>query len=154
PGFLPGSVTAAAGWSISWSNVGPVPGLTSPTDDPSLVNINWTYTDSPTISPGSEEVLQSGFSFQSTFDTIGQAGFASSTRPAADPTNPAGDLTTVNFLLPGDNPPPSTPPPDAPPPDNPPPENPSPESETPEPASLVLFGLGFPLAGLATLVRR
>ncbi len=139
-GFIPGSITAPAGWSFSWSNVGPNPAQTAPNDDPSLPNIKWTYTGSSVISPGSTTVFLTGFSYQSTFGNIGQADFASQTHLDPDPTHPSGrkvsNVTTVDVPDPGNG------------------DTGGGPHDAPEPASLVLLGLGAPLAGLSALLRR
>jgi hypothetical protein len=89
-GFVPGSATAPANWSMTWANTGPVPGQTAPNDDPTLPNIKWTYTGSSIISPGSTSAAILGFSYQSTDGLIGTADFASQTHTDPDPNHPHG----------------------------------------------------------------
>jgi len=129
-GLVPGSITAPAGWAVSWSNTGPTPSQTAPTDDLTLPNIKWTYTGAATISPGGTTVLISGFSYQSTFGLIGEADFASQTHLDPDATHPLGrkvsNVTTVDVPKPSDDPPPP--------------------NDAPEPASVLLSCFG--LAGL------
>jgi hypothetical protein len=42
--FTPGSNLQPAGWTFSSSLVGTNPSLVTPTDNPSLLNLTWTYT--------------------------------------------------------------------------------------------------------------
>lgn len=42
--FVPGSATSPAGWTFSSSLSGITPGKVSPTDDPALANLTWTYS--------------------------------------------------------------------------------------------------------------
>jgi hypothetical protein len=46
--FVAGTAVAPAGWTFSFSNLGPTPSGVLPPDDPSIVNITWTYTG-PTL---------------------------------------------------------------------------------------------------------
>ena len=47
--FNAGSNLQPAGWTFSSSLVGTTPGLTNPTDSPSLLNLTWTYTGTTPI---------------------------------------------------------------------------------------------------------
>ena len=49
--IMPTSTTQPAGWTFSTALVGPTPGLVSPTDNPNLWNLTWTYTGNNAI-PG------------------------------------------------------------------------------------------------------
>jgi hypothetical protein len=133
-GFVPGSVTAPAGWSVKWQNLGPTPNQTAPTDNPNLPNIVWTYVGAAPISPGSTTLSISGFSYESTFGLIGEADFASQTHTDPDKLHPHGravsNVTQVDVPAPGDG----GPPPDA-----------------PEPGSLVLSCFGLVGLGLGAL---
>lgn len=49
--IMPTSTTQPAGWTFSTALVGPTPGLVTPTDNPNLWNLTWTYTGNNAI-PG------------------------------------------------------------------------------------------------------
>jgi hypothetical protein len=50
--IAPGSNTQPTGWTFSQALLGPTAALTSPTDNPSIMNLTWTYTGTTPI-PGS-----------------------------------------------------------------------------------------------------
>jgi hypothetical protein len=52
--FLAGSATQPTGWTLTSSFLGTTPAQTNPNDDPSLLNLTWTYTG-PTLSGESPE---------------------------------------------------------------------------------------------------
>jgi PEP-CTERM motif len=52
--FLAGSVTQPTGWTLTSTYLGTTPAQTIPNDDPSLLNLTWTYSG-PTISGNSPE---------------------------------------------------------------------------------------------------
>ena len=47
--IVPGSNTQPAGWTFSSSLVGNTPPLVNPTDNPSLINLTWTYSAAATF---------------------------------------------------------------------------------------------------------
>lgn len=47
--IAPGSNMQPAGWTFSQALVGPTAALTSPTDNPSILNLTWTYTGTTPI---------------------------------------------------------------------------------------------------------
>src|SRR4030081_91388 len=47
--IAPGSNTQPAGWTFSQALVGPTAALTSPTDNPSILNLTWTYNGASPI---------------------------------------------------------------------------------------------------------
>lgn len=47
--IAPGSNTQPTGWTFSQALVGPTAALTSPTDNPSILNLTWTYTGTTPI---------------------------------------------------------------------------------------------------------
>src|ERR1700694_4698769 len=47
--IAPGSNTQPTGWTFSQSLVGPTAALTSPTDNPNILNLTWTYTGTTPI---------------------------------------------------------------------------------------------------------
>jgi hypothetical protein len=48
--IAPGSNTQPTGWTFSQALVGPTAALTSPTDNPNILNLTWTYTGTAPIS--------------------------------------------------------------------------------------------------------
>ena len=71
-GFIPGSATAPAGWTFTSSLTGVTPGKVSPTDNPAIPNLTWTYTGA-TI-PGSAAL--GTFSVLSATNLLRTADFA------------------------------------------------------------------------------
>lgn len=49
--IMPTTTTQPTGWTFSTALVGPTPGLVTPTDNPNLWNLTWTYTGTTAI-PG------------------------------------------------------------------------------------------------------
>jgi len=47
--IAPGSNTQPTGWTFSQALVGPTPSLVTPTDNPSILNLTWTYTGAAPI---------------------------------------------------------------------------------------------------------
>src|SRR2546421_7392359 len=47
--IAPGSNTQPTGWTFSQALVGPTAALTSPTDNPSILNLTWTYSGASPI---------------------------------------------------------------------------------------------------------
>jgi hypothetical protein len=47
--IAPGSNTQPTGWTFSQALVGPTAALTSPTDNPSILNLTWTYSGTTAI---------------------------------------------------------------------------------------------------------
>src|SRR5437016_10424521 len=47
--IAPGSNTQPTGWTFSQALIGPTAALTSPTDNPSILNLTWTYTGTTPI---------------------------------------------------------------------------------------------------------
>jgi hypothetical protein len=52
--FLAGSATQPMGWTLTSSFLGTTPAQTNPNDDPSLLNLTWTY-NGPTITGASPD---------------------------------------------------------------------------------------------------
>src|ERR1700694_443249 len=48
--IAPGSNTQPTGWTFSQALIGPTAALTSPTDNPNILNLTWTYTGTAPIS--------------------------------------------------------------------------------------------------------
>src|SRR3989440_12685751 len=48
--IAPGSNTQPTGWTFSQALIGPTPPLVNATDNPSILNLTWTYTGSTPIS--------------------------------------------------------------------------------------------------------
>jgi hypothetical protein len=72
-GYVPGSITAPAGWSFQVALAGP--GLTNSTqspDEPTFDDLTFVYTGPPVTELG--PVNLSGFSAQSTFNTVNLDG--------------------------------------------------------------------------------
>lgn len=129
-GFVPGSNVAngspySADWAFSSSNSGPVPAGLSPNDNPNIPNLTWAYTG-PTIDIFASIGL-GNFWALSTYSDTTESWFTASTG-----TSVGGNDSNITPTV-------------VPVPTGPPPA-------VPEPATLLLVGIGLPLA--AALRRR
>lgn len=123
-GFVAGSAAASGSlysgdWAFSTTNSGPTPANVQPDDDPSIPNLTWTYTG-PEINI-TDPVGLGNFMATSLYPTTTDSWFTAHTGT----TWGADD----NNITPTKVPVPSAPPPGV-----------------PEPATLLLAGLGLPLA--------
>lgn len=128
-GLVPGTQSQPPDWSFMQTKLGPVPPGVTPTDDPTIDNLTWTY-NGPEISSG--QIGLGNFWAVSTFSDSTEAYFTARTHRTSDgklDTN----ITTTTVPVPRG--------PDVPP-------------AVPEPTTLVLVGLGLPLLGLARFARR
>ena len=123
-GFVPGSAVAdgspySGGWTFSTSNTGPTPAGVLPDDDPAIPNLTWTYTGAEINIDGA--VGLGNFWAVSLYPTTTDSWFTAHTGTAQGVDD--------NNIAPTKVPVPSAPPPGV-----------------PEPATLLLAGLGLPLA--------
>ncbi len=137
-GYVPGSATVTSAgpdpsyskyWSVSTSLTGPTPSGLTPSDNPNIENLTFTY-NGPTIPQG--QLSLANFSADSTFSNTGTGSFAGTNPRAADgitDNNLTDTNVPVGTSIPG-------------------------PVGTPEPTTLALAGLGLPLLGLARLLRR
>jgi hypothetical protein len=123
-GFLPGTATGPTGWDFAVSNVGQTPALLAPFDDASLPNLTWTYLGPNTVTSG--QVGLGNFSASSIYGGINDSFFTALTNRTSDGRLDA-NITTTDVPVP---------------------------AAVPEPTTLVLAGLGLPLAALARRARR
>jgi hypothetical protein len=125
-GYVSGSASALANFTISEQNTGITPVGTAPTDDPTKLNVTYTYTGPNVDNPGFNGLLLGQISLESTVTTFGPAGltFAGASQ---DSTFPARQIR--NNLGQG--------------------VGPIPQQVIPEPASVALVGLGLPMLVLA-----
>jgi hypothetical protein len=79
--FNPGSNMQPAGWTFSSSLVGTTPALVNPTDNPSLLNLTWTYTGTTPIN---------GSAALGNFSVIAATNQLSSANFAAEATRSTG----------------------------------------------------------------
>jgi hypothetical protein len=126
-GFVPSAVPTPLGWTFSSSPTGINPPGIVPNDDPLVTNLTWVYSG-PTLT-GQQGL--GNFMAVSTFSGTILDSFASRDFNL-DSGKPVSNITTV--------------------------EVPDPQSsgipDAPEPASLALFGIAVPIAGLFRWLRR
>jgi hypothetical protein len=126
-GYVPGTEMASgsiysADWTFSSSGVGPTPPGVLPEDDPAIPNLSWTYTGAEiNLDSSLGSVGLGNFWALSIYPDTTQSWFTASTGSVSGVTDSNITPTTV-------------PVPTAPPP------------AVPEPGTLVLAGLGLPLA--------
>jgi hypothetical protein len=81
-GYVPGGNTQPAGWMFSAALVGITPGKVTPTDNPHLFNLTWTYTGSTQVGPESLGI----------FSAVAHTNLAKSGEFASEATKNSGDL--------------------------------------------------------------
>ena len=129
-GRVPGGELVPDGWALSVAVGGGTPDRLNPSDDPGVPNLTWTYTG-PTVVTG-QLGLGNFWAVSSLGEDRGQPGaFASQTHRTTDGL---GERNLTETLVPAG---PSGGPPAA-----------------PEPGTLILAGLGLPIAGLLRRRRR
>src|SRR5262245_8261892 len=124
----PSLTTMPVGWTMSEALSGPTPSGTNPMDDPNIVNLTFTYSGDTAIEG---QAGLGNFAALSTFGDSTTSFFTSITHRQVDGRSEA-NITSTDVPVPLIG-------------------NPN---ETPEPATLAMFGLGLPFAGLANWLRR
>jgi hypothetical protein len=128
-GLVEGSVIAPdANWTVTVQNVGAIPPLLNPTDDPNIPNLLFTY-NGPTIPAG--QLGLGNFMATSVFSQKAEVSFTAVTTRTSDGLRDS-NITTTDAPTGQLNPVPGV----------------------PEPATLLLAGLGLPLLGLARLRKK
>ncbi len=118
---------SAANWTFSTSKTGPTPALLSPTDNPGIDNLTWTYTG-PTQTG---QVGLGNFIATSAF-SASTSTFFTATSHGANTGDTDNNITSTLAPTGEVGPPPPV----------------------PEPATLALLGIGLPLVGGVRMIRR
>jgi hypothetical protein len=96
--IMPTSTTQPAGWTFSTALVGPTPGLVSPTDNPNMWNLTWTYTGTTAI-PGAAAL--GTFSAVTSTDQLKMGQFtAEATRSGAPANTKIDNIGNVSVPVP------------------------------------------------------
>ena len=128
-GYVAGSASAPAGFTLSVSKTGPTPDRVNPQDDPLIDNLTFKYTG-PTIPSG--QIGLGNFWGVSTFGAQADSFFTAHTNRSSDgltDSNITGTIVPTGAVV--------TPPPGV-----------------PEPTTLALAMLGMPVVGLVRMLRR
>ncbi|HEV3144090.1 MAG TPA: PEP-CTERM sorting domain-containing protein [Gemmataceae bacterium] len=126
-GLIGGSMVAPTkAWSMSTPMTGVTPAGTTPTDDPHIPNLTFTYNGPPI---NGQQGL-GNFSAISTFGDAVSSNFTSISHRQVDGRSEA-NITSTDVPVPGAVP-----------------------QTTPEPATLGMLGIGLPVLGLLRLLRR
>ncbi len=81
--IMPTTTTQPTGWTFSTALVGPTPALVTPTDNPNLWNLTWTYTGTTAI-PGAAAL--GTFSAVTSTDQMKTGQFTAEATRSNDPT--------------------------------------------------------------------
>jgi len=96
-GYVPGSITAtAAGWSAAAQLVGKTPQNISPTDNPTVTNLTFTYTGAMLAGP----MNFSGFSAQSIYNAMATGTFSTQATKNIGELKGATDQNFGNIAVP------------------------------------------------------
>ena len=82
--IMPSTTTQPAGWTFSTSLLGPTAPLTTPTDNPNLWNVTWTYTGTAPISGSAALGI---FSVVTNTDQLKTGQFTAEATRSNDPKN-------------------------------------------------------------------